>query len=395
VAQETISLRCLQTIGLLPALISILVAGCVPTEAPDPEEAGATEEGYDVFVSDTDHYRIRLVPVADGLSYPYALAFLEGGDILVTEMNGQVRLIREGVLDPDPVGVVPGVHYVGGSGGLMDIALHPDFEENRFVYFTYNKPGDRGSTNAIARGRFDGVRLTDITDVFVADAWGTRDGNFSSRMAFAFDGSLYLAVSHHGLPDSAQDPSDHLGKLLRLADDGSVPPDNPFVGQSGYRPEIFTVGHRNFHGVAIDPETGSVWTQEHGDEVNVHRAGANHGWPYTGVGGEGGGQPTGNPPAGLELTEPLIGMNPSIGTHGLMFYTGDVFPAWRGSILIGGSRTLGISRFEIDADGLTVREDLFANFDRVRDVRQGPDGLVYFVTDGDPGTVMRIEPIRN
>ncbi len=173
----------------------------------------------------------------------------------------------------------------------MDIALHPNFAENSLIYFNYNKPGEGGSTNALARGTFDGTRLTDVSDVFVADAWGTRDGNLSSRMAFAPDGTLYMAVSHHGLQDRAQEPGDHLGKLLRLRDDGTAPPDNPFVGRAGYRPEIFTMGHRNFHGVAVHPETGEAWTQEHGDEVNLHRAGANHGWPYVGVGGQGGGRP--------------------------------------------------------------------------------------------------------
>ncbi len=378
--------------AVLAAMIISLTTACSPAENP-VLESPSTDTGAPTF--DTTHYPIRLVTIAEGLSYPYTLAFLPDGDMLVALMNGQVRIIRDGVLAPDPVGVVPDVHFIEGSGGLMDIALHPDFEENSLIYFTYNKPGEAGSTNALARGTFDGTELTNVGDVFVSDAWGMRDGNLSSRMAFAPDSTVYMAVSHHGLQDRAQEPGDHLGKLLRLADDGTVPEDNPFVGRSGYRPEIFTMGHRNFHGVAIHPETGEPWTQEHGDEVNHHIAGANHGWPYVGVGGAGGGQPVGNPPPDLELTEPYIAMSTAMGTHGLMFYTGDRFPEWQGDIFIGGSRSLGIRRFEVGEDGPGVSEDLFTDFQEIRDLRQGPDGLIYFITNGDPGTVMRIEPTQN
>ena len=373
-------------------MIVSLTTACSEAEGPVLESPPA-DVGAQAF--DTTHYPIRLVTIAEGLSYPYSLVFLPDGDILVTQMNGRVRIIRNGVLAPDPVGVVPDVHVVEGSGGLMDIALHPDFAENSLIYFTYNKPGEGGSTNALARGTFDGTELTNVTDVFVSDAWGMRDGNLSSRMAFAPDSTLYMAISHHGLQDRAQEPGDHLGKLLRLNDDGTAPEDNPFVGRAGYRPEIFTMGHRNFHGVAIHPETGEPWTQEHGDEVNHNIAGANYGWPYLGVGGAGGGQPIGNPPPDIEFAEPYIAMSAAMGTHGLMFYTGDQFPEWQGSVFIGGSRSLGIRRFEVGADGPGVSEDVFTDFQEIRDVRQGPGGLIYFITNGDPGTVMRIEPAQN
>ncbi len=373
-------------------MIISLAAACAPAESPVMDNPLA-EAGAPTF--DTTHYRIQLATVAEGLSNPYTLAFLPDGAILVALMNGEVRIIRDGVLAPEPVGVVADVHYLPGSGGLMDIALHPDFETNGWIYFTYNKPGDGGSTNALARGTFDQNALTNVTDVFVSEAWGTRDGNLSSRMAFAPDSTLYMAVSHHGLQDRAQEPGDHLGKLLRLNDDGTAPGDNPFVGQDGYRPEIFTMGHRNFHGVAIHPDTGEPWTQEHGDEVNHNIAGANHGWPYLGVGGAGGGQPTGNAPADVEFTEPYIAMSTAMGTHGLMFYTGDTFPEWQGNLFIGGSRSLGIRRFETGEEGPGESEDLFTDFHEIRDVRQGPDGLIYFITNGDPGTVMRIEPARD
>jgi glucose/arabinose dehydrogenase len=378
--------------ALLALMIVSFTPACSPAEAPELE---SPPESDGALVFETTHYPIRLVSIAEGLSNPYTLAFLPDGDILVTLMNGQVRIIRDGELAPDPVGVVPDVHFLPGSGGLMDIALHPDFADNNLIYFTYNKPGAEGSTNALARGTFDGTQLTDVSDVFVSDAWGMRDGNLSSRMAFAPDSTLYMAVSHHGLQDRAQEPGDHLGKVLRLNDDGSAPEDNPFVGRAGYRPEIFTFGHRNLHGVAIQPETGEPWTQEHGDEVNLMVAGANYGWPYLGVGGAGGGQAIGNPPPDVDFTEPYIAMSTAMGTHGLMFYSGNTFPEWQGSIFIGGSRSLGIRRFEVGEDGPGLSEDLFTDFQEIRDVRQGPDGLIYFITNGDPGTVMRIEPVQN
>jgi aldose sugar dehydrogenase len=274
---------------------------------------------------------------------------------------------------------------------LTDIAPHPKFAQNHLVYFTHNKAGERGATPALGRGTFDGNRLIGITDVFVADAWAKID-NHSSRIAFAPDGTLYMSVSERNDELGAQNPNSHMGKLLRLREDGTAPPDNPFVGRAGYRPEIFTIGHRNFHGTVVHPETGEAWTMEHGDEVNVHRRGANHGWPYVGVGGEGGGTPIGNPPAGLKLTAPFIALNPAVGVQGMTFYTGNKFPEWRGDLFIGGGRTMGISRFEIGKDGATSREDLFTQFNRIRDVRMGPDGLIYFILDGAPGGVMRIEP---
>ena len=378
--------------GFVATLIFTLAAGCAPG-SPEAEHPPAGAADAEARIFDTIHYRIRLGTVADGLSHPYTLTFLPGGGMLVTEMDGRVRLIRDGALRPEPVGVIPDVHYVPeeGRGGLMDVALHPNFAENHWVYFTYNKPGEHGVTIALARGAFDGTQLTGLTDIFVADAWATVD-NHSSRIAFAPDGMLYMAVSQRVQPERAQNLNDHMGKLLRLRDDGTAPADNPFVGRARHRAEIFTYGHRNFHGAAIHPETGEVWTHEHGDEINIHKPGANHGWPYVGVGGQGGGVPIGNPPVGLELTEPYIALNPSIGIHGMTFYTGARFPEWQGDLFVGGSRTQGISRFKVGEDGPGVREDLFTQFQRIRDVRQGPDGLIYFITDGAPGAVMRIEP---
>jgi glucose/arabinose dehydrogenase len=185
--------------------------------------------------------------------------------------------------------------------------------------------------------------------------------------------------------------NDHMGKVLRLRDDGTAPPDNPFVARAGHLPEIFTFGHRNPHGIAIHPETGEVWEQEHGDEINLLKAGANYGWPYVSVGGEGGGEPAAEAPPGINLVEPVVALNPAIGTTGMMFYTGDKFPEWRGDLFIGGTRTQGILR--IDVDSSDPRENLFTEIgQRLRDLRQGPDGLIYFTTDDRAGVVMRIEP---
>lgn len=208
---------------------------------------------------DTKEYKIRVTTVADGLSYPYCLAFLPDGNILVTEMNGKLRLIRNGVLTSDPIGGIPMVLPDAPSHGLMDIALHPNYAKNHLIYFSYNKPGEKGVTEAVARGTFDGKQLTGVKDIFVADAWSKTKGRQNSRIAFGRDGMLYMTVSVGGEILRAQDMKDHAGKVLRLRDDGSVPPDNPYVGKDGYRPEIFTNGHGNIHGLAIRPETGEAW----------------------------------------------------------------------------------------------------------------------------------------
>ncbi len=400
--------RPFRSVSMVAALIFIVTAGCTP-EGPAPESPPAEVATTGGPVFESEEYPVRVVTVAEGLLNPYCLAFLPDGSMLVTEQDGQFRLIRDGVLTPEPVGSVS--VQAGTGGGLMDLALHPNFSENNRVYFTFTKAVPGGVTTAVGRGVFDGTEMTDISDVFVADALSTTRGHLSARLAFAGDGTLFVATSDANVPERAQDMGDHSGKVLRLNDDGTAPDDNPFIGRPGHRPEIFTAGHRNQHAVVVHPETGDVWVNEHGDEVNILEAGANYGWPFLSVGGEGGGNPTMSAPRDLDLKWPFISWNPTLNISGLVFYNGDQFPEWRGDLFVGGLSTQQVHRVsfgeirpDVDTPLFTqFREAVVTGVGRVRDLRQGPDGFIYLVinaaTDGRfsaggaaGGSIVRIEP---
>lgn len=367
-------------------------------------QAQSAQDGAKVF--DTMDYRIRVVTVADGLLYPYGMAFLPDGNMLVTELSGKVRMIRNSKLLPAPAGTLPGVYYkeslAVGATGLMDIALHPRFAENRLVYFTYNKSGEGGATIVLARGTLNGSQLTDFSDLLVTDAWAKNDGNLSSRIVFGKDGLLYMTVSYHNENNFSQDLSKHGGKVLRLRDDGTPAPGNPFADQAGKHAEIFTYGHRGIHGITVHPVTGDIWINEHGDEVDILKAGGNYGWPFFGVMGAGGGIPTTPPPRGLQVIDPYISWNPVLNISGITFYNGDKFPKWKGNLFVGGLSTEQIHRVAFKTDRPTLSEPQYTQIreavllhigQRVRDVRQGPDGYIYFITyDDKSGRVMRIEP---
>ena len=353
--------------------------------------------------------RIRVTVVAQGLEYPWGMAFLPDGDILVTERPGRLRIIRDGVLDPEPISGVP---YVGdgdvGIAGLLDIALHPQYVDNNLVYLTYSKPVENGATIALARGRFDGTALRDLHDVFVADPWGRRVDYAGSRVVFAPDGTLYMTIggAFGTARPLAQDPSTHVGKVLRLNDDGSVPDDNPFVGRAGYKPEIFSLGHRNQQGAAIHPETGDLWASEHapqgGDEVNVILAGRNYGWPDVSDGREYRGARVAERPWQDGMERAAIVWLPSIAATGMTFYTGDRFPAWQGNLFVAGLMTGRIwgtghvERIVLNRNGEELRREwLLAELgQRIRHVSQSPDGLLYVLTDAKNGALIRIEPVE-
>ena len=353
-----------------------------------------------------EHARARAVVVTRGLSHPWGMAFLPDGSVLVTERPGRLRLIRDGVLDPRPIPGTPQV-LEGRVVGLLDVALHPAFEQNGLVYLTYSKQLPDGPTIALARGRFDGVALRDTEDVFVAKRWGRSVAYAGSRIAFAPDGTLYMTVggAFGGSRGLAQDPSAHVGKVLRLNDDGSVPADNPFVGRPGYAPEIFSLGHRNQQGAAVHPETGMLWTSEHapqgGDEVNVIVAGANYGWPEVSFAREYTGPRVAAEPWRPEYEQAAIAWLPSIAVTGMTFYTGTRFPAWKGNLFIGGlmsGRIRGtghVERIALTEAGEELRREVFLAElrQRIRDVEEGPDGLVYALTDEAEGALIRIEPV--
>jgi glucose/arabinose dehydrogenase len=354
------------------------------------------------FTFDTaEQHKIRVVVVTKGLSHPWGLAFLPDGSVLITERSGRVRLIKDGVLETNPIAGGPKV-FAQQLSGLMDIALHPRFAENKLVYLTYTKPLEKGVTTALARGRFDGHSLIDLQDIFVADS--VDDGRAAaSRIVFAPDGNLFMTVG--GTFDKrAQDPNSHGGKVLRLRDDGTSPPDNPFAGRDGYKPEIFSLGHRNSLGLAIHPETGLLWENENGpnggDELNVILAGHNYGWPAVSYGRNYPGPRVSDHAWQEGMEEPLVVWLPSIGISGLTIYSGDRFPAWKGNAFVGSMRvgelnyTGHLQRIVFNAKFEELRrESLLTDLrQRIRDVRQGPDGLLYLLTDEDDGALLRIEP---
>jgi aldose sugar dehydrogenase len=341
--------------------------------------------------------RFRVVPVVSGLDTPWSLAFLPDGDMLVTERPGRLRIVRGGVLDPTPIAGTPDVRAMG-QGGLFEVALHPQYATNQFIYLTYAKPGEGGAATALARGRFDGRTLSDVKDILVSQTWGTAGQHFGGKIAFGADGMLYLTTGDRGSRDRAQDLSDHAGTVLRLRDDGTVPPDNPFVNRQGARPEIYSYGHRNGQSLAFRPGTDELWQTEHGpqggDELNLILPGRNYGWPIATFGREYSGEIISPNPWNEEVQPPATIWTPSIGTSGMAFYTGDAFPAWQGNLFVGGLSGMTINRLGINEKGMPGRETLlFELGQRVRDVRQGPDGLLYVVTNSNPSGILRIEPI--
>jgi aldose sugar dehydrogenase len=363
--------------------------------------------------------KIRVVTVATGLVHPWSIAFLPDGTMLVTERTGQLRVIRAGVLDPTAVWTappVPGDGPPGTSGdALHAVVVHPRFAENGFVYVTHPKVGEKGQTLAIERGRFDGKKLVDVKEIFVADAWEMR-GNLAGRMLFGPDGTLYVTVGDrdrlccigrddNSLRMKAQELTNHVGKTLRLMDDGSVPKDNPFVRRPGAKPEIFTYGHRNGYGLAFHPVTGELWQAEigpmGGDELNILVAGGNYGWPLMSMGRNYTGTLVSEQPYQRPgMYSPRMFWVPSISPSSIVFYTGDKFPKWKNQLFVGALNGKQLQRVAFDQPSQAERrEPLLTPLNiRIRDVQQGPDGYLYVATEqgsggaAADGTILRIEP---
>ena len=354
-------------------------------------------------VYETSEHRIRVVEIAGGLSNPWSLAFLPNGDILVTERAGRLRILRGGVLDPEPIAGVPEVR-ITVLGGLLDVLLHPDFAANGILYLSYAKGGEGDlATTAVSRGRFDGTKLDDVEEIFVAENWSMSPTNFGGRMVFGRDGKLYLTIGERQEQDRAQNTMLHGGKVLRLNEDGSAPDDNPFSGKDGYLPEIYSLGHRSPQGLAVHPDTGAIWENEHGplggDEINVVLPGRNYGWPLVTYGKDYDGSIISALTSRADLEPPFMYWVPSIAISGLTFYTGDAFPEWKGNAFVG-SMMAGRIRWTGHVQRLTFengqpiqREPILVEIrQRIRDVRAGPDGLLYVLTDQNPGVVLRVEP---
>jgi glucose/arabinose dehydrogenase len=341
---------------------------------------------------------VRLVKVVEGLEYPWGLAFLPDGRILVTERPGRLRIVgKDGKLAPQAVAGLPQV-AVHGQGGLLDVALHPRFTQNDLVYLSYAARGEGGISTEVARGRLSANRLENVEVIFRQQPKSSSGRHFGSRLVFDREGYLYITLGDRGEMERAQKADDHAGSVIRLHDDGRVPADNPFVGKPGWKPEKYTLGNRNIQGAALHPRTGQLWTHEHGpqggDEVNVIRAGVNYGWPVItygvnyGIGtkiGEGTHKPG--------MAQPLHYWVPSIAPSGMAFYTGDRFPAWRGDLFVGALRDQVLVRLKLDGDKIVNEERMLKNvLGRIRDVRSGPDGYLYLLTDESNGVLTRIEP---
>jgi len=347
--------------------------------------------------------RIRVSVVATGLANPWSLAFLPNGDMLVTERAGRLRIIRAGVLDPQPISGVPQVR-VTALGGLLEVALHPRFAENGLLYLSYAKGGEGNlSTTALARGRLKGTSLEEVRDIFVANTWSSSATNFGGRIAFDRGGFLYLTVGERQEQDRAQKGDDHGGKVLRLRDDGTVPPDNPFIGKTGFLPEIYSLGHRSPQGLALNPDTGAIWENEHGplggDEINIILPGRNYGWPLVTFGTDYDGKKISDLTSRPDLEAPLMYWVPSIAISGMAFYTGDKFLNWKGNAFVGSmfegrTRATGhLRRLTFELGRPIQREPILTELhQRIRDVRSGPDGLLYLLTDENPGAVLKLEP---
>ena len=388
--------------SVAPLLLCMVAVTYAEQQVPIGVEVPPLGSGPWVFDTAEQH-KIRVNVVTKGLSHPWALAFFPDGDMLVTERPGRLRIVRRGALDPQPISGVPRVR-TDGNGGLMDVALHPRFADNQFVYLTYTKPVGNGmGAPALARGRLVGSALTDVRDLLVTEAYEGNSG-LNGRVAFGRDGKVYMSTGGR-VGTVAQDPTSLRGKILRLNDDGSVPSDNPFAGDAGHRPEIYTFGHRNTLGLMVHPQTGMLWNHENGpnggDEVNIILPGRNYGWPVVSFGRNYPGARIAEHPTREGMESPLVVWLPAIAVAGLTVYTGDQFPAWRGNAFVGSLREGGIPGtghlqrivFNDRTEELRRESMLRELRQRIREVREGPDGFLYLLTDEDDGALLRIEPV--
>jgi glucose/arabinose dehydrogenase len=340
----------------------------------------------------------KVIEVAKNLDHPWSMAFLPDGSVLVTERSGRLRLIKADVLQPQAISGVPAVH-TGSQAGLFDIVLHPNFVQNSLVYLTY-AAGTKGANGTqVARARFDGSALRDLQVIFKAMPLKDTDNHYGGRMAFLPDGTFALTIGEgFEYREKAQDLSSDLGKVVRLNDDGTVPPNNPFIGQSGARPEIYTWGHRNEQGLVFDAQSGRLWETEHGprggDELNLIVAHKNYGWPVITYGMDYSGAYVSPYTQRAGLEQPLIYWTPSIAPSGLAIYRGDKFPAWNGDLFVGALAFKHLRRVHLDAQGNVISQEQLLNDKhwRIRDVRVSPDGYLYVSTDEADGRVLRLEP---
>lgn len=380
----------------LTTLAALLLVGTASTATS--QQVGSVQQAGAVS--------FKVMEVADGIDFPLSMAFLPNGDMLVTEKKGALRRVSNGVVAPQPISGTPTV-VSRGQGGLHEVALHPQFATNRIIYLAYAKAttGNK-STTALARGRLEGDAIVGLTDIFVAQTNSSAGQHYAGRIAFDKAGYLYLSIGDRGASPSgdleahpAQDPNNHQGTIVRLMDDGRVPSDNPFVGQSNRRPEIWSYGHRNPQGLAIHPETDVLFDAEHGprggDELNAPQKGRNYGWPVITYGINYSGTPITSERSRPGMEQPIKYWVPSIATSGLVIYSGSAFPSWKGSAFVGGLNGEQLARVSLNGTTFVSEETLLKGVvGRIRDVRQGPDGFIYLAIDkaAGPGSIVRLEP---
>jgi glucose/arabinose dehydrogenase len=346
----------------------------------------------------SEEHAFRVVKIVEGLEHPWSVAFLPDGRMLITERPGRLRVVSGGKLEPQPIAGLPEV-VAQGQGGLFDIVLHPRFGENSLVYFSYNGRGPGGTGTELARAKLAGQRLENVQVLFRQDPKGRSGLHFGGRIVFDRAGYVYLTLGERGEMQRAQRTDDHAGSVIRLHDDGRVPADNPFVGMAGWKPEKFDLGHRNQQGAALHPKTGLLWTHEHGpqggDEVNVIRPGTNYGWPVITYGANYvTGTKIGEGAQKEGMAQPIHYWVPSIAPSGMAFYEGDRFPRWKGDLFVGALKDRMLVRLKLDGEKAVKEERMLQGvLGRIRDVRAGPDGFIYLLTDESPGVLARLEPI--
>lgn len=378
--------------GLAYALLISSVVACSEkngTEKPDTETTVGT-------VIESEKLKFTVDTLTDKLDNPWGLAFLPDGRILVTEKKGEIRIIKDGKLLDEKIENAPAV-YDHGQGGLLDIALHPDYATNGWIYLSYAKPGAGGGGTTIARMKLNGNAFTEFKELFSAQPFVDSEVHFGSRIVFDGKGHIFFSSGERGTKENAQNLGNHLGKVLRLNEDGTVPADNPFVNTAGAKPEIWSYGHRNPQGLVYNTTTGELWDAEHGpkggDELNKVEAGKNYGWPVITYGINYDGTPITDITEKAGMEQPVWYWVPSIATCGMTQVTSDIYPAWKNNFLVGALAQTHISRVEVDNGKYVKHERLLEKVGRVRMVKQGPDGYVYIATQS-PGMVVKIVPAK-
>jgi glucose/arabinose dehydrogenase len=334
--------------------------------------------------------------ITTDLSNPWGIAFLPDGRILVTERSGEIRIVKDGKLLDEKITGVPAV-YASGQGGLLDIQLHPDYKSNGWIYLSYSKPGSGGGATTITRAKLEGNQLKDIQELFTAQPYSSSGVHFGSRIAFDGKGYMFFSSGERGTMSNAQTLSNHLGKILRLHDDGRVPADNPFVNTANAKPEIWSYGHRNPQGLIYDKETGTLWEHEHGpqggDELNIVQKGKNYGWPEITYGENYGGGKISDYTSKEGMEQPVTYWVPSIAPCGLAKVTSDKYPNWKGNLLVGALSFQHVARVELSNNKYVKQEKLLDKKARVRAIAQSPDGYIYVATES-PGMLLKLVPVK-